>query len=174
MVEDKINLPVTEKSRLIINFEKQSNWQIELDEILVEKNIEKIRDQLTELTMNSIQERFCGFLEDSYQIHIFLETLNKYINSKNNTWKKDELKLKKTYKNRKAILELVRHDYTYELNIFKKEVNFFDNGNKILTYKSEWVKNNIADEHSICLYALNWVEKNCSEYFEKGYPIRKI
>lgn len=165
---------IAEPKKILLSFEnKKSIWQIDLDNLLENNDIEKVRNNIEELIVSVIQNRFCGFLENYYQINVFLNEINEYINSKNAIWKKDELKLKKTFRRKNRIYEIIYHDYTYKYNVFKKEVDFYDNGIKFLTYSSNWVKDNIGDEHSICIYALRWVEKNGSEIFNKNYPIRK-
>jgi hypothetical protein len=155
--------------KLILNFKESINWQVKLNELLEKNDIELVREELEILIMDIIQERFCGFLKTNYDIYAFLNKLNSYINSINGDWNKEELKLKRT----KLDFELVYHDYTYSFNMFKKEVDFYDSGTKIFTYKSEWVKANIGDEHSICIYALKWVKENGQSIFEEGYEIRK-
>lgn len=156
-----------------ITLSQKTGWQESLDALLVEQDIELIRSDIESLILSEIQSRNSLIELDPYQIRLLLDSMNEYIHKKNKAWAKNELKLKKSGRGKNFKMSLIYHDYTYQYNVFKKEVDFYDNGNKIFTYRSEWVKANIGDEHSICVYALNYIKKSKQDLFQKGFEIRK-
>lgn len=149
-------------------------WQAKLDPLVIGKEISAIKGQIENLVIEEIQARFSSLSFNKYHLTLFLDSINAYIHSKNKAWPKDYLKIKCRTKHGAVKIILIYHDYTYRYNIFHKEVIFSDNGNDIFTYSSDWVKANIGDEHSICVYALAWMKKNGKNIIEEGYEIRKI
>lgn len=154
-------------------FKEVESWQLALNDALQESDWQIAREKVLVIVSEQISFMCAGLLADRYFISQLLEKINEYLHSKDKRWGKRDIKIKMNYQNDKAGFFLIYHDYKYKYNPFKYEVDLYDNGVKILTYKSEWVKANVRCEVTACNYALKWFEKQRGSLIEKGYPITK-
>ncbi|QZI90394.1 hypothetical protein MYOV003v1_p0070 [Vibrio phage 207E48.1] len=170
---------ICEPLKIVMNLGGKQKWQSELD---VACGRYAHRDLMLEpaarILLGECNKRFMGMAHTE----MFKHTVSEFFTAFNNHivasglvegWKKDELKF---MMNNKQSLTIIHHSYTYKYNIHKGEVDFFDNGRKIHTYRSDWVKRNVGDEHSFCVYALRWMAKNGVNFgiIDAGHPFKGI
>lgn len=165
---------MSEKDNVAFELPQINAWQVALDELVINKEVSDIKGNIEKIIQEQIQLRFSLGFFDKYQLSLFMASVNEYIHSKNKSWQKKYLKAKIRTSKQKVGVTLFYHDYTYKYNMFKKEVIFYDDGWEIYTYSSKWVKERVGSEDSICMYALEWMQKNGKNIIEDGYPLRKI
>lgn len=165
---------MSEKENVVFELQENNSWLLLLDELVINKEVSEIKGSIEKIIQEQIQIRFSFGFFDKYQLILFMASVNEYIHSKNKSWPLKYLKAKVSKTKCKVVVTIFYHDYTYKYNVFKKEVIFYDDGWEIFTYSSKWVKGNIGSEDSICMYALEWINKNGKNIIEQGYPLRKI
>lgn len=146
---------------VLINIGGVQKWQKDLDSACaIHRTKADMLAPAVEILMEEAGKRFMGMAYTEMFKHTvgeFMAVFNRHIMAAGvDGWAKDELKFTASGK---QSITFLHHRYTYKFNIFKREVDFYDNGNKIYTYRSEWVQRNIGDEHSFCIYALRWMAR---------------
>ncbi|AUR97850.1 hypothetical protein NVP1244A_148 [Vibrio phage 1.244.A._10N.261.54.C3] len=168
-----------EPIKVVVNIGGVQKWQNELDKICsAQATKADVFQPAVGILYEECQRRFMGMAHTEmfkHTVHEFFKVFNLHIKAAGvHGWGGNELKFMVCGK--KHSLTIIHHHYTYKFNIFKREVDFYDNGVKFYTYRSEWVQKNIGDEPSFCVYAMRWMAREGVSrcLIDEGYPFSGI